>query len=234
LETLMKRVLPLAVCVVVAFTACSKKAADSAAPGTQAAAPAAGGPAPAEAAKSAEPRKLEITEALVLKYMEYQKENLALVQQFVAETRKNLESAKGDTVKTLNQISLNDKMSKELDEKLKARRQAMGFSEDEFDMMQDAVQTMATGRALYNQMGGDAQMAKIEAEQKASLARVPADQRAAAEAQIADMSKSLAEMKNGAEVRKKYGDQAADVLLKHADDLAKVYWEGLQALGGKK
>lgn len=234
----MKRLLLLAVCLVVASSACSKKAADSAsaAPaGQPAATPAAAGPAaPAAPAAPEEPKKIEITDALVLKFMEYQKESIALVQQFAADTRKNLESAKGDTVKTLNQISINDKMSKELDEKLKAKRQAMGLAEDEFAMMQDAVQTMAAGRALYNQMGGDAQMAKIQAEQKAAIAKVPAAQRAAAEAQMAEMSKSLTDVKNGAEVRKKYGDQAADVLLKHADDLAKQYWESLQALGGKK
>ena len=51
---------------------------------------------------------------------------------------------------------------------------------------------------------------------------------------MADVSKSLRDMRDGAELRKKYGDKAADVLLRHADDLAKQKLDALKLLGGKK
>ena len=63
---------------------------------------------------------------------------------------------------------------------------------------------------------------------------MPEAQRAAAEKQFADMSQSLRELKDGLELRKKYGDQAADVLLKHADALATQRMDALQLLAGKK
>ncbi len=83
-------------------------------------------------------------------------------------------------------------------------------------------------------MGGDAQLAKMEAEAKKQIAAMPEAQRAAAEKQFADMSQSLRELKDGLELRKKYGDQAADVLLKHADALATQRMDALQLLAGKK
>lgn len=234
----MKRLIVPALCLVIASAAaCSKKSSDTtaAAPESQPAAAApAGGPAAAPEAAPAEPRKIEITDDLVQKFMEYQKENYALVQQYVAETRKNLEAAKGDTLKTLNQISINEKLSKEMDEKLKAKRQALGLGEEEFEAVKDATQTLAVGRSLYNQMGGDAQLAKMEAEQKQQIAKLPAEQRAAAETQMADMTRSLREVRDGLELRKKFGDKSADVVLKYGDALAKQYTEMLQLAAGKK
>jgi hypothetical protein len=233
----MKRLIVLAACLALVSVAC-KKSAEPPAAGQPAAPPAAtapaGGPsAPAEA-RPAEPKKIEITDDMVSKYMEYQKENLSLVQKYVAETTKNIESAKGDAMKTLNQISINEKAAKDMEAKLDAKRQALGLDQEQFDTLKDAVQMMATGRAAYNQMGGDAQLAKIEAEQKAALAKLPPEQRSAAEAQMAEMGKSFRDMRDGFEVRKKYGDKSTDVLLKRADELAKQYWDALKAMGGKK
>jgi len=217
--------------------ACSK-AAEPAASRTQpqpaADAPTGGPSGAAEAAKPVESAKIEITDDLVLGYMEYQKENLALIRQYAEESSKNLESAKGDTAKMVKQFALNDKMGKELEEKRKAKRQSLGLGDAEFEAVKDAAQMVATGRALYNQMGGEAALAKILDEQKAEIAKMPAEQRAAAEAQVADMTKSFKDVRDGIDVRKKYGDRSAEVLLKYADALAKQYWEGLQMMGEKK
>lgn len=213
--------------------ACSRKPADSEAT-APASEPSAAAPAQSGPAESAEPKTVVFTDDLVKKFMEYQKENYALLQHYVAESRKNLESSKGDTLKTLNQISINEKLGKEMDAKLVAKRKELGLSEEEFEAVKDAAQMLATGRSLYNQMGGDAALAKMEAEQKAQVAKLPAEQRAAAEAQMADMTKSLREVRDGLELRKKYGDQAADVLLRHGDELAKQYTEMLKMMAEKK
>jgi hypothetical protein len=234
----MKRLVVLAACVVLISAACKKSSeAPANQPASQPAAAAGGPSAPPDAAKPAEPaepKKIEITDAMVLKFMEYQKENIALIRQYAAESKKNLESAKGDTAKALNQMSIADKMTKEMDATLEAKRQSLGLGQDEFDLLKDAVQTVATSRAVYNQMGGDAQVATMVAQQKAEIAKLPPEQRPAAEAQSAEMLKNFNDMKNGADVRKKYGDQNADVILKHADELAKLYWDSLKEAGGKK
>jgi hypothetical protein len=233
----MTRLLIVAMCVVL-VTGCSKKPDEAAATASQSAAQPAGLPAAAAQpgggpSESAAPTKVEITEDLVLKYLQYQQENLALVAKYAEETKKNMESAKGDTAKMVQQMAISDRLGKEMDAQLKSKRQALGLSEEEFRALQDAVQTVATGRLMYQQMGGDAQLAQMEAEQKKQIAALPPDQREAATAQMAEVTKNLRSLKDGLDVREKYGDKSADVLLKHADQLAKQYFDALK-MGDKK
>ena len=229
----MKRFVVLVACALVTF-ACQKKPAEPAAeaPAAQpaAAAPAETTPAPAPA----ETAPVVITEDLVAKYVEYEKENIRLVTEFAEQARKNLKAAEGSTVKTLNTIGLTDDMSKAMEEKLVARRRALGLGDAEFEAVKDAAATLANGRMLYNQMGGDAQLAKMEAEMKQQVAAVPADQRAAAEAEMAKVTQGLKDMRDGADVRKKYGDASADAMLKYADAPARQRLEALGAMAGKK
>jgi hypothetical protein len=49
-----------------------------------------------------------------------------------------------------------------------------------------------------------------------------------------EMSKSLRSLKDGMDVREKYGDKAADALMKHADELARQYWDALKKMGDNK
>jgi hypothetical protein len=236
----MKRLVIVAACLAL-VAGCSKKPSDEAAsgappagqPGT-AAQPAASAQPAGGPSEPAAPKKVEITEDMVLKYMEYQKENFALVAKYAEETKKNMDSAKGDTAKTIQQMAIADKLGKEMEAQQRAKRQALGLSEEDFKALQDAVQTVATGRLLYQQMGGDAQLAQMEAEQKKQIAALPADQREAASAQMAEVTKNLKSLKDGIDVREKYGDKSADVLLKHADALAKQYFDALKMTGDKK
>ncbi len=234
----MKRLFVVAACLAL-VVGCSKKSTDADATASQPAADSTGQPASATPAaggpsESAALKKVDITEDLVLKFMEYQKENFALALQYAEDAKKNLESAKGDIAKTMQQVSLAERYGREMDEKLRAKRRELGLSEEEFSALQDAAQTVATSRALYNQMGGDAQLAQMEAEQKKQIAALPPDQREAATAQMNDLSKSLRSLKEGIDVREKYGDKAADALMKHADTLAKMYWDTLKTMGEKK
>ena len=231
----MKHLLIVAACLVLA-TACSSKKADESATAASPARSASAAPAQPAAppATSAEPRKVEITDELVQKYMDYERQNFAIVAKYVEESRENLASAKGDTAKTLQQISINQQLSKEMDGQLEAKRAALGLGGEEFTALEDAVGMIANGRMVYNQMGGDAQLARMEAEQKKQLAALPEAQRAEAEKTMAEMTKSLREMKDGMELRKKYGDKSADVLLKHADELARQRFDALKAFGDKK
>jgi chromosome segregation ATPase len=234
----MNRLLIAAACLLL-VAGCSKKADDATPtagqPGTGGAdQPAAAATPAAGPSESAEPKKVDITEDLVVKYMGYQKENLALLAKYAEETKKNMEAAKGDTAKLMQQVSIADRMGKDLEAQLQAKRRELGLSEEEFKALQDAAQTVATSRAMYNQMGGDAQLAQMEAESKKQIAALPADQREAATAQMNEVTKSLRSLKDGIDVREKYGDKAADALMKHADELAKQYWEGLKKMGDNK
>jgi hypothetical protein len=233
----MKHLLVPAACLLL-VTGCSCKPQDTDAAADQAAAQPAGQPADAQPSGgspgSAALKKVDITEDLVVKYIEYQKDVYALAVKYAEETKKNAESSKGDVAQAMQQVSLAERFGKEMDEKLRARRKEVGLSEEEFSALQDAAQTVATGRALYNQMGGDKQFAEIEAEQKKQIAGLPADQREAATAQMNEMTKSFRNLRDGLDVRQKYGDKAADALMKHADELAKQYWDALKQLGEKK
>ena len=237
----MKRVLLSAACLALVLTlvsACSKKPAETA-QGATASDAAAATPATAAASTSApspsdKPKTIEITEDMIAKYMQYQKETVTIVTKYAAESKKNLEASKGDVSKLASQAQLNDQMSKELDKLLAAKRSELGLKEDDFALLQEAVSAMANSRALYNQMGGDAQVAKIEAEQKKAIEKMPEAQRAAAQAEMSKMTESLRQMRDGFELRQKYGDKSADVLLKHADNLAQQWTENLKLLGGKK
>ena len=233
----MKHALMIFACLLL-VAGCSKKADDATSTAGQPATDAAGQPAAAATpaagpSESAEPKKVDITEDLVVKYMEYQKENLALIAKYAEETKKNMEAAKGDAAKLVQQASIAERLGKELDAKQQAKRRELGLSEEEFKTLQDAAQTVATGRAMYNQMGGDAQLAQMEADSKKQIAALPADQREAATAQMNEVTKSLRSLKDGIDVREKYGDKAADALMKHADALAKQYWDALKKMGDK-
>jgi hypothetical protein len=230
----MRHLLVAAACVLL-VAGCSSKSDDTASTAGQPAADSTAAARPAaEPSEPAEPAGVEITEALVLKYMEYQKENLALIAKYAKETKKNMESAHGDAAKLVQQVSIADRYGKELDAAQRAKRAELGLSEEEFGTLQEAAQAVATSRALYNQMGGDEQLARMEAEQKQQIAALPADQREAATAQMNEMSKSLRSLKDGVDVREKYGDKAADALMKHADALARQYWDALKEAGGAK
>ena len=237
-EMTMKHLLVLAACLVLAAGCSCKPSGTDSTEGQTAAQsaeqPQAGGQPAGGPTEQGPPRQVEITEPLVLKYMEYQKEVFALAVKYAAESKKNLESSKGDLSKTAQQVNLAERYGKEMDDKLKAKRKELGLSEEEFDTLQEAVVAMATSRGLYNQMGGDAQLAQMEAEAKKQIEALPADQRAAAEAQAAETTKALKSLKDGVDIRQKYGNTAADALLKHADALAKAYWDALKATGERQ
>jgi len=234
----MKHLLILFACLLL-VAGCSRKADEATSTAGQPATDAGGQPAAATTpaagpSESAEPKKVDITEDLVVKYVAYQKENLALIAKYAEETRKNMEAAKGDAAKLVQQVSIADRMGKELEAQQQAKRRELGLSEEEFRTLQDAAQTVATSRAMYNQMGGDAQLAQMEAESKKQIAALPPDQREAATAQMNEVTKSLRSLKDGIDVRQKYGDKAADALMKHADELARQYWDALKKMDDKK
>ena len=144
---------------------CSSKKADEAAVAEEKAPAASAAPAPAPA-QTAEPAKVEFTDALVQESMEYQKQKLAIVSKFAEETRKNLAAAKGDAANAAQIRSTRDSTA---GDGRRARCQAgrrVGLSKERFDALEGAIELVANGHLLYNRMGGDAQLAKMEAESK--------------------------------------------------------------------
>lgn len=232
----MKRIRLLAFTALFAATTvagCGGKS-DEATPSDEAAAPAASEPAAAPAPEStAAPEPVEITDALVTAYMQYQKENMRIVREYAEKSRQNLEGAKGDVSKAIRQANLATEYGKEMDEKLAAKRRELGFTEAQFDTLRDAVQATATYRLLFNQMGGEKQLAAIEAEQKAHIDKLPEAERAAAQAQGNEMMQVFKDNRDLVELRKKYGDSSWEVLKRHADALSAQQLEFLQ-MGNKK
>jgi hypothetical protein len=201
---------------------------DEAKPAGDAAPPAASEPAAAPAQPATPAGPVEISDALVSAFLEYQKENMRIVREYAEKSRKNIEAAKGDVSKAVQQVNLATQYSKEMDEKLAAKRRELGFSEEQFDTLRDAAQGTATYRLLFNQMGGDKQLAAMEAEQKAQIDRLPEAERAAAQAQSDQMMQVFKDNRDLVELRKKYGDKSWEVLMRHADALAAQQLEFLQ------
>ena len=230
----MKRVSVLLACALL-MVSCDRDRAPEDAPAPDDSAPAASELARPEEPEAVgeEPAELQITDEMVAKYVEYEKENVRILRDYVAAAAKNLQSARGDSVKTLEQVAVSQKFTKELEEKLEAKRQELGLSERELAAAKDAAQMTATARVLYQQMGGDAQLASMEAEQQKAIEALPQEQRAAAIADMEKMLKGVKDMRDAAEVRKKYGDKSADAVLRHADVLVRQRLEVLQMMSRK-
>ena len=231
----MKRISLFAAIALLAATAllaaCGGKS-DEATPPDEASAPAASEPDAAGEPEAPATEPVEITDALVASYMEYQKENIRIVKEYAEKARQNAESARGDTVKALRQIDIATQYGKEMEQKLEAKRRELGLSEQQFETARDAVLMTANFRMLFNQMGGDKQLAEIAAAQKAAIEGMPEAQRPAAQAEADKMMKSFTDARDLADIRQKYGDKSAEVLLRHADALAAQHLEFLQL--GKK
>jgi len=105
----MKRCLILFACFVLA-AGCSKKADDATSTGSQPGPNAVQQPATSEKpaagpSEAAEPKKVDITEDLVVKYMTYQTENLALLAKYAEETKSDLRFTLDAIKSTIDQLA---------------------------------------------------------------------------------------------------------------------------------
>ncbi len=216
----MKRVVLVAV---VAVAGCSSHKAK--APADEAAQQVAEAPAPAAAAPqaAAEPDKpVVIDDALLGKYVEAQKQIVADLTKYVDETRADLKKTteKDSTAASLAMLKRADERNKKLDEAKKAAIARAGLTDREYDAAADAVTSVTLARKVYENAGGDAAIEKMERDLKKQLASMPAAERAKLEPEMMKIPETMRASANGKDCRDKYGDAAADAILKRYAELA--------------
>jgi len=213
---------------------CSKGSSGKAPP-AQAAPPAAKEaaaetPPPAEPEPAAEEPKLEITEGRVTRYVAYMTDWIpaqrAIQQQYGTDfARIDKEKGLKQTGDALGSIQ---KAQKAADEAERTSLAKAGLSKEEVAAVGPAVGEVITARLIYGQQEGG--MKAMVKQMQDAVAKLPADQRADAEKQVAEMTKGLDDLKTAKEARQKYGDPAVDAILKHEVELTAL-WK--QSMGAK-
>lgn len=177
-----------------------------------------------------EEKKIQITEPLVAKYTAYLQEVVAAHQALMTEYGKDVQRI--DKEKGVKQgvdaIASAGKVQKAVDEAEQKARAKAGLDLAEIDALRPAVGDVILPRLAYKDTAKQAD--DIEKQMKAQLAKLPADQRAEAEKQMAEMLKGMRSLGNATEARQKYGDDAVEAILKHEAELVPLFKQGL---GGK-
>lgn len=182
---------------------------------------------PASAAKTATPQpteaaKLEITEDVVKRYLDYaekdaevRRETLIRIGELDAEAK-----AKGSDMAAATALmaKITD-LNRTTSQKQAALKKESGFSDSDLGTLQGLVNDVVLGRKLSK----DANMEKVLAESRAQIAKMPAERRAEAEKQVKQMEDNHQATMNATRSREKYGDAAVDAVIKH-EDRAHAIW----------
>lgn len=186
--------------------------------------------APVAKAAAEEEKKVELTEALVAKYVTYLKDVVASRKALVAQYR--AETAKLEKEKGLKQGVDAMKLVQELPQAFEAaERKALessGLSAEEVKVLSDAVGAVVMPRMLVTKDALEAQAAMVKQAQ-ANLEKLPPEQRTKAEQQLKEVTEGLNAARDVPEARQKYGDKAVDAVLKHEVELAGLQKEALAA-----
>jgi hypothetical protein len=200
--------------------AAAPPAAPVASPASRAAAPESK-PAAAEPEPAGEERKVEITDALVGKYVVYLKESIPARKAALAEY--GSEWAKIDKEKGLRQgvdaLKSGQKLHKAAEEAEQKARDKAGLSEEEVEALAAVVPDVIMPRMLMKQNGMNAQAAEMEKQMRAAMETLPPEQREQAAKELKEMTQGLKDLHEGKEVREKHGDKAVEAVLKHEAEL---------------
>ena len=198
--------------------------------------PAKAEPAPAAPAVNkeapAQDQKVTVDEDLVKKYVAYKKESLELVKKMVAEMSANVQKHQDKgAVGELELQKAGEQMNKKHEEAHRAIQAKVGLSDAELAALSETVSDVVSARMLWDQFGAGSP-ATMEAQMKALPAELPAEERARAQAEMARIMKSLPDLRDCTEARKKHGDAAVNAVLAHEAALKQTQPVGSQ--GGVK
>lgn len=170
----------------------------------------------------AEPAKLEITDDVVKRYLDYaekdaeiRRETLTRIGELDAEAKAKGSDMAAATAMMAKITDLNRTSS----QKQAALRKESGLSETDLNTLQNLVNEVVLGRKLAK----DANMETVLAESRAQIEKLPAERRAEAEAQVKKMEDNHQATMNATNARQKFGDAAVDAIIKH-EDRAHAIW----------
>lgn len=175
-----------------------------------------------EAASEDEEEKPHIDAEVVRKYGVYLQGLIAEQKKAIEEIEK-LEREKAGAVKSFSKsIALTERF----DAAEKKLEKDSGLSEAQILAMQDLLGSVVLARSLVNEEA----LAGVR-ELRKQIAAMPADQRAEAEKNVAEMEKGIREMRDAKEARERWGDAAVDAVIAEEKTLIAMWKESTEALG---
>ncbi len=210
-------------------TACKKE--QPAQPGAQPSAPTAQAPSQPAAAPSddGEPKELKIDDDVVNRYLSYWDQHMELMRQISSEvdtTLKELDE-KGQVQGSVQALNRAQEIERKLDTQSAKLRKEFRFDEQQVETLQDFFGTLAVNL----QISRDIPVEQMVTGLRAQLAQMPAEQRAAAEQEIAQLESEFKTQSELRELRSEYGDAAVDAALKHKDRIIAMQEKQLKLLG---
>ena len=210
-------------------TACKKE--QPAQPGAQPSAPAAQAPSQPAAAPSDDgaPKELKIDDDVVNRYLSYWDQHMELMRQISSEVDTTLKEldAKGQVQGSVQALNRAQEIERKLDTQSAKLRKEFRFDEQQVETLQDFFGTLAVNL----QISRDIPVEQMVTGLRAQMAQMPADQRAAAEQEIAQLESEFKAQSELRELRSEYGDAAVDAALKHKDRIIAMQEKQLKLLG---
>jgi hypothetical protein len=193
-------------------------------------------PATAEPEPAAEERRVEVTEARVARYVVYLTEDIQARRVLLAQY--GADAARIDKEKGLKQgvdaLASAQQLQRASDEAEKRALARSGLSAEEVAALAPAVGDVIMLRMTLSQGGAGTGVSEMEKQMRAAIEKLPADQRAEAEKELAETTQGMKDRREGKEARQKYGDQAVDAILEHEAELNPLLKQAMGAPGGAK
>ena len=214
-----------------ALTGTASKKEQPAQPGAQPSTPTAQAPSQPAAAPSddGEPKELKIDDDVVNRYLSYWDQHMELMRQISSEVDTTLKEldAKGQVQGSVQALNRAQEIERKLDTQSAKLRKEFRFDEQQVETLQDFFGTLAVNL----QISRDIPVEQMVTGLRAQLAQMPADQRAAAEQEIAQLESEFKAQSELRELRSEYGDAAVDAALKHKDRIIAMQEKQLKLLG---
>lgn len=174
-------------------------------------------------AEVAEP-KVRVSEALVLKYLDYRKQVVVQGRNVVKAVTEEQAAEKKDTklAGSVRAKLATDGFVTRMRDLEEAARQKLGLSRDEVVAVGQVVGEVLSARQIWKRSGGDEAVQKARAE----LAVMPEGERKKAQARLEERARGFADMRDAKGARARFGDAAVDAVLAHEDALWNVQREG--------
>jgi hypothetical protein len=180
--------------------------------------------APVAAVEPPEEKPVAITEDLVQRYLGYEKSYVTLLEQELARWKKTRDEVGKDpgVGGSLALVKASADFQKQLDTKKVDLLGAAHLSQVEADAVGGLANEIKMSRAAWKAAGGETTIAMVEEQLKAAMAKAPAAERTQMQGQLDEMKKSMLGLRDAAEAREKYGNEAVDLVLRHDAELAKL------------
>jgi len=108
---------------------------------------------------------------------------------------------------------------KQFDDQVEALKARSGIEASTWQTLDRLFDTVLTARMAWRREGGDQAIAKLERDIQAQLAAMSPEQRTKAEPELTKLADGLKGLRDAAEARRIWGDEAVDLAIRHGGEL---------------